>query len=101
MASPDVRARPRAALAPAPPTPGRRPRTLLRTATPYLYLLVPLAFLTVFTYVPVVNIVYYSLTSWDGLSPTKTFVGLNNYVEIATRPDLLAVFRTSLYYVGA
>jgi len=86
----------------SPTAPPRRRRgTLLRTATPYLYLLVPLAFLVVFTYVPVVNIGWYSLTSWDGLAPTKTFVGFDNYVEIATRPELLAVFRTSLYYLGA
>ena len=50
--------------------------------TPYLFLLVPLAFLLVFTYIPVVNMFGYSLTSWDGLSPTKKFVGLDNYVEV-------------------
>ncbi|SHN38601.1 carbohydrate ABC transporter permease [Cryptosporangium aurantiacum] len=85
--------------APAPPAVPRRRRRGI--ATPYLFLLVPLAFLVVFTYVPVVNIVWYSLTSWDGLAPSKTFVGVDNYVEIATRPDLLVVFRTSLYYLGA
>lgn len=77
-------------------------RVPLRTAvTPYLFLLVPLVLLAVFTYVPVANMFWYSLTSWNGLSPTKQFVGGDNYVEIFTRPELFRVFWVSLYYVGA
>ena len=34
--------------------------------------------------VPTLASVYYSFTSWDGLSPTVKFVGLANYREIAT-----------------
>jgi multiple sugar transport system permease protein len=74
---------------------------LRRTLTPYLFLLVPLGLLVVFTYVPVVNMFGYSVTSWDGLSRTKELVGADNYVEIATRPELFSVFKVSLYYVGA
>lgn len=72
-----------------------------KALTPWMFLLVPLALLLVFTYVPVVNMFWYSVTSWDGLSPEKTFVGAKNYVEIATRPELFSVFTVSLYYVGA
>ena len=32
---------------------------------------------------------------------TKSFVGLDNYVEVFTRPELFGVFVVSLYYVGA
>lgn len=39
---------------------------------------------TLFIIVPTVASVYYSFTSWDGLSPTVKFVGLANYREIAT-----------------
>ncbi|MFC6015966.1 carbohydrate ABC transporter permease [Plantactinospora solaniradicis] len=69
--------------------------------TPYLFLIVPVALLVVFTYIPVVNMFGYSVTSWNGLSPTKEFIGADNYVEIATRPELFGVLRVSLYYVGA
>jgi len=81
----------------------RRPRrvSLGNAATPYLFLLVPLALLAVFTYVPVANMFWYSVTSWNGLSPTKEYVGADNYVEIFTRPELFRVFWVSLYYVGA
>jgi len=95
-----------AALAPAPgdapvrPGPRKRPRDLRRAITPYVFLAVPLALLIVFTYIPVVSMFGYSVTSWDGLNPVKEFVGLDNYVEIGTRPELFEVLRVSLYYVG-
>ncbi|GAA1805549.1 sugar ABC transporter permease [Luedemannella flava] len=82
-------------------TPPRRRRDWRRTVTPYLFLLAPLALLVTFTYVPVVQMFWFSLTSWDGLDPTKTFVGVDNYVEIFTRPELFEVLKVSLYYVGA
>jgi multiple sugar transport system permease protein len=69
--------------------------------TPWLYLLVPLAFLLIFTYIPVVNLFRYSLSSWDGVDPSRPFVGLKNYVELFTRPELFRVFFVSLYYLGA
>ncbi len=39
---------------------------------------------TLFIIVPTLASVYYSFTSWDGLSPTVKCVGLANYREIAT-----------------
>ncbi len=92
----------RAEVSPAPPRrPTRRRTRTLRRLTPYLFLAVPLALLATFTYLPVYNMFWYSLTSWDGFSPVKEFVGLDNYVELFTRPDLFDVFWISLYYVGA
>ncbi|MFI5915703.1 carbohydrate ABC transporter permease [Dactylosporangium sp. NPDC051541] len=69
--------------------------------TPYLFLVAALGFLVLFTYVPVVNMFWYSVTDWDGLSPSRQFVGLGNYVEIFTRPELFGVLKVSLYYIGA
>jgi len=80
----------------------RRPRrTLIARLTPWLFLAVPLALLLTFTYVPVANLFYYSLTNWDGFSPQRQFVGVENYVELFTRPDLFGVFFVSLYYLAA
>jgi multiple sugar transport system permease protein len=44
---------------------------------------------------------WYSVTDWNGLSKTKNFVGLDNYVEFFTRPELFDVFFVSLYYIVA
>ncbi len=73
----------------------------LRRLTPWLFLLAPLVLLVVFTYVPVGTMFWYSVTDWDGLSRSPDFVGLANYVEIFTRPELFEVFFVSIYYFGA
>lgn len=73
----------------------------LRKATPYLFLIVPVVLLLVFTYLPVANMFWYSFTIWDGLSADKEFVGFDNYVEFYTRPELFRVFFVSLFYIAA
>jgi ABC-type sugar transport system permease subunit len=72
-----------------------------RRITPYLFLLVPLAFLLVFTYVPALNLFWYSVTDWDGINLTKNFIGFQNYIDIFTKPAFLQVFVVSLYYIVA
>jgi multiple sugar transport system permease protein len=69
--------------------------------TPWLFLVIPLAFLITFTYVPVAGMVSYSFTDWDGVSPDKEYVGMDNYVQLFTRPELFQVFFVSLYYLFA
>src|SRR3712207_1167096 len=60
---------------------GRR-RTSARTGmwiTSYLFLLPALSIYLVFLVYPIVNSLWVSLHEWDGLSPTWTFIGLENY----------------------
>lgn len=64
-----------------------------------LFLIVPLVLLIVFTYIPTISMFYYSLTDWNGTSPEKTFVGLENYKRIFTDSRYFAVFKVSLYYL--
>jgi ABC-type sugar transport system permease subunit len=79
----------------------RKPRRA-SSLTPYLFLLVPILLLIVFTYIPIANMISYSFVKWDGLSPVKKFIGLDNYVEVFTRPELFGVFFVSLFYfIGA
>ena len=81
------------------PAPRRRRRG--GRVTPWLFLLVPLGFLAMFTYAPVANMLFYSLTNWDGVSPDRQYVGLDNYTELFTRPELFQVFYVSLFYLAA
>ncbi|RKE23061.1 carbohydrate ABC transporter permease [Streptomyces sp. TLI_171] len=83
------------------PTRRRPGRGLLARSTPWLFLAVPLALLVTFTYTPVFSMLFYSLTSWDGFSPQKEFVGQANYTELFTRPDLFQVFFVSLFYLAS
>jgi len=79
---------------------GGRARRRGGRVTPWLFLAVPLALLLLLTYVPVANLLWYSVTDWDGLSPVKEFVGLENFVEIFTRPEVFQVFFVSLFYLA-
>ncbi|WP_416978920.1 carbohydrate ABC transporter permease [Streptomyces sp. T028] len=79
----------------------RRGRGPLSRATPWLFLLAPLVLLITFTYVPVANMIYYSFTDWDGVSPEIHLVGAGNYTELFTRPELFRVFLVSFYYLAA
>lgn len=73
-----------------------------RSLTPFLFLVVPVGLLLVFTYIPLANMLSYSLVKWDGLSKTREFLGLDNYIQFFTRPELFGVFGVSLYYfIGA
>lgn len=83
------------------PAPAPRPARLWRGATPWLFLLAPLALLIVFTYAPIANMVAYSFTDWDGVSPELRWTGTENYAELFTRPELFEVFWVSGYYLAA
>jgi multiple sugar transport system permease protein len=92
----------RTGIASAHGTPQRRGRGRpLRRITPWMFLAVPLALLITFTYVPVGNMIYYSFTDWDGVSPDRNFTGVDNYSQIFTRPELFRVFLVSFYYLAA
>ncbi|MCX4765634.1 sugar ABC transporter permease [Streptomyces sp. NBC_01275] len=78
-----------------------RRRWTWRSLTPWLFLIAPLALLITFTYVPMVNMVAYSFTDWDGVSPELHYTGAGNYTELFTRPELFEVFFVSGYYLAA
>lgn len=73
----------------------------LRRLTPYLFLAVAVGLLLLLTYWPAANLVWYSLTDWDGLDQQQNFVGLENYITVFTDPRIFQVFGVSLYYFAA
>lgn len=52
--------------------------------TTFAFIAPAFLFFTMFIIVPTIASVYYSFTSWDGISPTAKFIGLANYKEIFT-----------------
>ncbi|MFD0214596.1 carbohydrate ABC transporter permease [Streptomyces hirsutus] len=72
-----------------------------RRVTPWLFLIAPLALLLTFTYAPLANMVAYSFTDWDGVSPELSWTGTENYTELFSRPELFEVFFVSGYYLVA
>ncbi|GHJ43895.1 ABC transporter permease [Catellatospora sp. TT07R-123] len=105
----DLKSGPRAEPAPVPAAAARTPAAApparrvswADRLTPWAYLAAALVLLVAFTYVPVANMISYSFTDWDGVSPDRDFVGVDNYVELFTRPDLFHVFFVSLFYLAA
>ncbi len=50
-----------------------------------LFVLPALAIYLFYVAWPLISMFHYSLYQWNGLSPDKTFVGLNNYVTLLTK----------------
>lgn len=62
------------------------------------FLTIPLLLLATFTYYPALKLIYYSFTNWDGYSPEKPWVGLANYREVFSNPDIFKVFTHNFAY---
>ena len=63
------------------------------------FLFVPLLLLIIFTYLPFADMVKYSFFKWNGTSKNMKYIGINNYIEVFTRPKYFVVLKTSLYYL--
>ena len=65
------------------------------------FLFRPLLLLFIFGIYPILAILEYSFTSWNGLSPTKTYVGFSNYIKILTDSTYLKVlFNSFIYFIS-
>ena len=51
--------------------------------TGIFFILPSLVLCAIFMVVPLINVIRYSLTDWDGLSKTYNFVGLYNYMPVS------------------
>jgi len=64
------------------------------------FMLVPLFLLVLFTYLPFFKMVQFSFYNMKYIG-TRIFVGLENYKDVFTRPEILGSLRLSLFYLGA
>lgn len=65
------------------------------------FLLPALVVLGVFVVYPIISAGYISLTSWNGFSPVKEFIGLDNYVRLAQDPEFWnSLLVTAIYAAG-
>jgi ABC-type sugar transport system permease subunit len=75
-------------------------RTWLREWGLFLALVAPnVLLLGAFTYWPLVYNGYLSLTEWDMIAPEKTFVGLENYRDLARTPRFWRILLNTFYFV--
>lgn len=85
----------------SPPSRSARTRRLRREYLLFLLFIAPNAvLLAVFAYWPIIFNGYLSLTSWDMLSPVKSFVGLENYGDMFSDPDFYGVLGRTFLFSG-
>lgn len=80
----------------------RRPRTWDReqAITALLFLTPAAVILGIFVLYPIVDAAAVSLTSWNGFDPTKSFVGLANYVRLSKDPEFWNSLVVTLVYAA-
>jgi len=64
------------------------------------FMLVPLFLLVLFTYLPFFKMVQFSLYQMKYIG-NRFFIGLENYRDVFTRPEIFSSLRLSFYYLGA
>lgn len=65
---------------------------------PYILIVPAIVILITFYVYPIVYMFYLSTTQWDFLSPTKQFVGMQNYIDLFQDKLFLQVLSNTLIY---
>lgn len=65
----------------------------------FVFLILPMVLLMVFTYIPFAEMVRYSFYNMKYVGARK-FVGLKNYIKVFSRKDCFGALKLSLYYMG-
>ena len=73
-------------------------RAGMNATTPYLYVLPCVLLLGIFVYIPLVANFYYSAFSFSALSPTKTFVGLQNFRTLLSDQVVATAIVNNIWY---
>ena len=64
-----------------------------------LFMLIPLLLLLTFTYIPIEKMVQFSFYDMKYIGE-RTFVGIQNYIDVFQRDDIFGSLAVSLYYMG-
>lgn len=67
----------------------------------FSFLIFPMILLALFVVYPVITMIAYSFTDWNGYGVSASFVGLKNYIKVFTDSKYWSVFGNSVYYLAA
>lgn len=67
--------------------------------TVFAFLCVPVILLLLFSYYPIFKLIELSFSDWNGLSTTYNHVGLQNYKDIFSEPEIFKVFGNNMAYI--
>jgi len=79
----------------APPLRRRKRRRPGGGLSPWLFALPALLVYVVFLVYPSITSLFFSLTDWDGLSPTYNIIGLQNYVDMTKDPVIATALKNN------
>jgi ABC-type sugar transport system permease subunit len=79
----------------------RKPLSSRPSLVAALMLAPALTILTAFVFFPVVYVVFLSFVDWDLISPDREFVGVDNYVDLASSGEFRAVLVRTVVYSAA
>ena len=82
----------------APSQPRRRRRRPGGGLSPWLFALPALVVYVVFLVYPSITSLFFSLTDWDGLSPTYNIVGLQNYLDMIKDPVIATALKNNVIW---
>jgi ABC-type sugar transport system permease subunit len=71
-----------------------------RRLTPWFFLALPLAIYTCMIAYPTLYSIVLSLYEWDGISPTRQFVALGNYLTLYDRGSLAISFKNTFVWMA-
>jgi multiple sugar transport system permease protein/sn-glycerol 3-phosphate transport system permease protein len=71
---------------------------MLRKLTPYLFVAPLIAFITVFTYIPIITSINLSFREWNFLSPDMPLVGFDNYRQLLASHDFWNSLRVTTVF---
>lgn len=74
---------------------GKRKETLLA----WLFLSPSLLGFIIFMFWPLVNTFYLSFFKWNMVSPTKSMVGIDNYISLLKDPGTIQIFTNTILYL--
>lgn len=66
----------------------------------YLFLIPSILAFAIFVFYPMAETVYLSFFDWNLVSPTKEFVGLDNYISFFTNPNTWKIMKNTLLYIA-
>lgn len=72
-----------------------RKRDKVETIWGYVFVIPALVILVIFMLVPILEVFYYSLTDWNGMT-SSSFVGLDNFKAIFSNPDFYTVLKNNM-----
>lgn len=65
----------------------------------YLFLIPSILAFAIFMFYPMVQTIYLSFFDWNLVSPTKEFVGLDNYITLFTNPNTWKIMKNTIIYI--